>query len=41
VTSDSQQNPVKIFVAHGFESSEYLRVVEHLESTHNFFTELQ
>ena len=34
----SQQNPVKIFVAHGFEQSEdYLRVFEYLESSRNFF----
>lgn len=34
----SQQNPVKIFVAHAFESNEdYLRVFEYLESSHNFF----
>lgn len=34
----SQQNPVKIFVAHAFEPNEdYLRVFEYLESSHNFF----
>ncbi|HYM35139.1 MAG TPA: TIR domain-containing protein [Steroidobacteraceae bacterium] len=38
MTSISQQNPVKIFAAHGFEPSEdYLRVFEYLESSHNFF----
>jgi hypothetical protein len=38
VSSISQQNPVKVFVAHGFEPSEdYLRVFEYLESSHNFF----
>jgi hypothetical protein len=38
VTSISQQNPVKIFVAHGFEPNEdYLRVFEYLESQRNFF----
>jgi hypothetical protein len=38
VSTISQQNPVKIFVAHGFEQSEdYLRVFEYLESSRNFF----
>src|SRR5690349_1386618 len=38
VSSISQQNPVRVFVAHGFERSEdYLRVFEYLESSHNFF----
>jgi hypothetical protein len=38
VPSISQQNPVRIFVAHGFQrSDEYLRVFEYLESSHNFF----
>jgi hypothetical protein len=38
VTSISQQNPVKIFIAHGFErSDDYLRVFEYLESAHNFY----
>jgi hypothetical protein len=38
VSSISQQNPVKIFVAHGFSADEdYLRVFEYLESSHNFF----
>jgi hypothetical protein len=38
VSSISQQNPVKIFVAHGFQQDEdYLRVFEYLESSHNFF----
>ena len=34
----SQNNPVKIFVAHGFEpNDDYLRVFEYLESSKNFF----
>ncbi|MET0986510.1 MAG: TIR domain-containing protein [Steroidobacteraceae bacterium] len=34
----SQQNPVRIFVAHPFEEAEdYLRVFEYLESSHNFY----
>jgi len=38
VGSISQQNPVKLFVAHGFEPNEdYMRVFEYLESTRNFF----
>ena len=38
MSSISQQNPVKIFVAHGFEQDDdYLRVFEYLESSHNFF----
>jgi hypothetical protein len=38
VASISQQNPVRVFVAHCFESNEnYLRVFEYLESSHNFF----
>jgi len=38
VGSISQQNPVKLFVAHGFERNEdYLRVFEYLESSHNFY----
>jgi hypothetical protein len=38
VTSISQQNPVKVFVAHGFEpGDDYMRVFEYLESSHNFY----
>jgi hypothetical protein len=38
VSSISQQNPVRIFVAHPFEETEdYLRVFEYLESSHNFY----
>ena len=38
MTSISQQNPVKVFVGHGFEPSEdYMRVFEYLESSHNFY----
>ena len=38
VGSISQQNPVRVFVAHAFEPSEdYLRVFEYLESSHNFY----
>jgi hypothetical protein len=38
VTSISQQNPVKVFVAHSFEAGDdYLRIFEYLESSHNFF----
>jgi hypothetical protein len=38
VSSISQQNPVKVFVAHGFESNDdYMRVFEYLESSHNFY----
>jgi hypothetical protein len=38
VSSISQHNPVRIFVAHAFEESEdYLRVFEYLESSHNFY----
>jgi hypothetical protein len=38
VSSISQQNPAKIFVAHGFErNDDYLRVFEYLESSHNFY----
>jgi hypothetical protein len=38
VASISQQNPVRVFVAHCFETNEnYLRVFEYLESSHNFF----
>lgn len=38
MSSISQQNPVKIFVAHGFQRDEdYQRVFEYLESSHNFF----
>lgn len=34
----SQQNPVRVFVAHAFErSSDYARVFEYLESSHNFY----
>jgi hypothetical protein len=36
--SISQQNPVRVFVAHGFQrSDDYLRVFEYLESSHNFY----
>ena len=36
--SISQQNPVRVFVAHAFEPSEdYMRVFEYLESSHNFY----
>jgi hypothetical protein len=38
VASISQQNPVRVFVAHCFEPNEnYLRVFEYLESSHNFY----
>jgi hypothetical protein len=38
VASISQQNPVRVFVAHAFEPSEdYMRVFEYLESSHNFY----
>jgi hypothetical protein len=38
VSNISQQNPVKVFVAHGFQPDEdYLRVFEYLESSKNFF----
>ncbi len=38
MSSISQQNPVKVFVAHGFQQDDdYLRVFEYLESSHNFF----
>jgi hypothetical protein len=38
VSSISQQNPVRVFVAHPFEEAEdYLRVFEYLESSHNFY----
>jgi hypothetical protein len=38
VGSISQNNPVKVFVAHGFEPNEdYLRVFEYLESSKNFY----
>jgi hypothetical protein len=38
VSSISQRNPVKVFVGHGFESTDdYLRVFEYLESSHNFY----
>ncbi len=34
----SQQNPVRVFVAHAFERSvDYVRVFEYLESSHNFY----
>lgn len=36
--SVSQQNPVRIFVAHAFQTNDdYLRVFEYLESSHNFY----
>jgi hypothetical protein len=38
MSSISQQNPVKVFVAHAFVPDEdYQRVFEYLESSHNFF----
>jgi hypothetical protein len=38
VASISQQNPVRVFVAHAFRPNEdYLRVFEYLESSHNFY----
>lgn len=38
MSSISQQNPVKVFVAHGFEAGDdYMRVFEYLESSHNFY----
>jgi hypothetical protein len=38
VSSISQQNPVKLFVSHVFETSDdYFRVFEYLESSHNFY----
>lgn len=38
VGSISQQNPVRVFVAHAFEPNEdYMRVFEYLESSHNFY----
>lgn len=38
MASISQQNPVRLFVAHSFTRDEdYLRVFEYLESAHNFF----
>lgn len=38
MSSISQQNPVKVFVGHGFEpSDDYMRVFEYLESSHNFY----
>ena len=38
MASISQQNPVRIFVAHPFEEAEdYQRVFEYLESSHNFY----
>jgi hypothetical protein len=38
VASISQQNPVRVFVAHAFEPNEdYMRVFEYLESSHNFY----
>jgi hypothetical protein len=34
----SQQNPVRLFVSHGFEpADDYDRVFEYLESSHNFY----
>lgn len=36
--SVSQQNPVRIFVAHAFQTNDdYMRVFEYLESSHNFY----
>jgi len=38
VSTISQQNPVRVFVAHVFEEADdYLRVFEYLESAHNFY----
>jgi hypothetical protein len=38
VSSISQQNPVRVFVAHNFErADDYVRVFEYLESSHNFY----
>ena len=38
MASISQQNPVRVFVAHAFAAdSDYLRVFEYLESSHNFY----
>ena len=38
MASISQQNPVRVFVAHTFVAdSDYLRVFEYLESSHNFY----
>jgi len=38
VSSISQQNPVRVFVAHTFErSDDYVRVFEYLESSRNFY----
>jgi len=38
VASISQQNPVRVFVAHAFTADiDYLRVFEYLESSHNFY----
>jgi hypothetical protein len=38
VSSISQQNPVRVFVAHAFERGEdYVRVFEYLESSRNFY----
>lgn len=38
MASITQQNPVRVFVAHAFERDpDYLRVFEYLESSHNFY----
>lgn len=38
MSSISQQNPVRLFVSHTFESADdYERVFEYLESSHNFY----
>lgn len=38
MASISQQNPVRVFVAHAFDRNEdYVRVFEYLESSHNFY----
>ena len=38
MASISQQNPVRVFVAHEFQANEdYMRVFEYLESSHNFY----
>lgn len=38
MSSVSQQNPIKIFVSHVFETNDdYLRIFDYLESSHNFY----
>ena len=37
-TSSTQQNPIRVFVAHGFrQHNDYSRVFEYLESARNFY----